>query len=141
MLSASQQKFWNSEIGMERRKLISIEKKKLYEIKNPIINIDCKQCGESFNKRMNSLKEFCSGNCKRKWSYLNIEHYGKHHNSNSYRNQLKTYIGRILEYYEISYDEYLTNNIEITSNAKKDNVIPLHKGISLKTIQKYNIGL
>jgi len=31
--------------------------------------------------------------------------------------------------------------IEITSNAKKDNVIPLHKGISLKTIQKYNIGL
>jgi hypothetical protein len=141
MMSQAQIEYWNSEIGLKRRKIISTNKKNSYEINNPLVTCECKQCSNSFSKRAKSSAEFCSGTCKRKWLYTNDVNYGKHKTNNSYRNQLKTYISMILKHYNIGYVEYLNNVIEITKKAKEHKVIPKNKGISLETIKKYNINL
>jgi hypothetical protein len=141
MMSDVQMEYWNSEAGIKRRKEISEEKKILYNLKNPIINSNCKECNIIFNKRINNTNEFCSGKCKRKWLYKNNPNYGKHKNKTSYANQIKTYINRMLIHYNISYNFYVENIDEITQKAKEEKIIPKNKGISLKTIKKYKIKI
>ena len=139
-MSKVQKEFWGTKRGSELRKIISDGMKKRYDLINPIIECDCLKCGVKFNKRKNKDKEFCSTLCERSWKYDNIEGYGKHINKlDGYRKNLLTYIDKILNYYNISFKEFLNDLTNIVKKAKQDGVIPKNKGISDKTLKKYNI--
>ena len=96
-------------------------------------------CGGVFNKKTKSKNEFCCGKCKRSWNYENSDDYGKHKLKTGYQNQLKTYINKIIEFYNITFEEYIEKLDEITQKAKLDRVIPKNKGITIITLKKYKI--
>jgi hypothetical protein len=139
-MSKVQKEFWGTKRGSELKKIISSGMKKRYDLKNPIIECDCTKCGTKFNKRKNDDKNFCSTLCERSWKYNNIEGYGKHMNKfDGYRKNLLTYIDKIVDYYNISFKEFLTDLTNIVKKAKQDGVIPKNKGITYETLKKYNI--
>jgi hypothetical protein len=74
--------FFQSESGIKRRQQIS-EQRKLYSIiNNPIVSKSCKKCGNIFQSKQKTQKQFCSSQCLRSWSYKNIPNYGVHSNKN-----------------------------------------------------------
>jgi hypothetical protein len=75
--SEAQKAFWNTERGKQRKLEISVECKERAKRKNPIVDKECKNCNNLFQDKLKSKKEFCSGQCNRKWSYANIPGYGK----------------------------------------------------------------
>jgi len=139
MMSEVQNEYWNSEEGLNKRQVVSLKRKEYTDKINPVCEITCKNCESSFKKRKNTNKEFCSGDCKRSWLYSNVAGYGKHESGTSYKNQLVTYINKILSTYEISFENYLMEIEKITKQAKVDNIIPKNKGISLETLKKFKV--
>lgn len=75
--SEAQKAFWKTERGICRKLEISKQKKALYAKRNPIVTKTCKHCNTEFQDKLKSKKEFCSGQCKRKWSFANVPGYGK----------------------------------------------------------------
>jgi len=75
--SEAQKAFYNSDLGILRRKQISEEKKLLYALKYPIIEKQCKCCNSTFTQKLKG-NGFCNSKCLRAWSYKNIPGYGKH---------------------------------------------------------------
>jgi hypothetical protein len=75
--SNSQKSFYNSELGLLRRKQISEQKKLLYATRNPIIKKQCICCNTEFEQKLKD-NGFCNFKCLRAWSYKNIPGYGKH---------------------------------------------------------------
>lgn len=141
-MSDVQKQFWKTDKGTQLKKIISDRMKKEYEIQNPFITDTCKNCGSEFNKRKKDNTLFCSTNCERTWKYSNIEGYGKHKNKlNGYKKNLLTYIDKIINYYDISQEEFYSDLTNIVTRAKQDGVIPKNKGISYETLKKYNIEL
>jgi hypothetical protein len=139
-MSKVQKDFWGTERGLDLKKIISDRIKKKYDLKNPIIKYNCHECGTEFNKRTNDNKNFCSTKCERGWKYSNIDGYGKHTNKlGGYRKNILTYIDKIIDYYNISQEEFFNNLTNMVNKAKQDGVIPKNKGISVETLKKYNI--
>lgn len=84
--SEAQKAFFNSAKGMERRKELSAFRKLLVEqkrreldLKDPMIEKKCIECGSIFIERTSS-KCLCGGKCKRKWNFKNVPGYGQHKN-------------------------------------------------------------
>lgn len=139
MMSEVQNKYWNSDEGLNRRQVVSVKRKEYTDKINPVCDVICKNCENTFKKRKNANKEFCSGNCKRNWSYVNVVGYGKHETGTSYKNQLITYVNKILSAYEISFEAYINNIGDITKKAKISGIIPKNKGVTVETLKKYSI--
>jgi len=76
--SEAQKRFWETERGKQRKNEISQKRKEHAKKINPIIERICFGCSTKFKVKLKTKKEFCSGQCKRKWSYANIPGYGKH---------------------------------------------------------------
>lgn len=76
--SEAQLQFWQTERGKQRKLEISAHQSMVARQKNPIVDKQCIECSNIFKDKLKSKKEFCTGKCKRKWSYANIPGYGKH---------------------------------------------------------------
>lgn len=75
--SEAQLAYWNTVQGKKRKLELSRERKARTAQENPIVTKQCKHCTKDFQDKLKSRKEFCSGQCKRKWSYANVPEYGK----------------------------------------------------------------
>lgn len=140
IMSQVQKEYWSSETGKKKKREISDRMKLRYEMNNPKVESKCVLCDNTFTKRKKDSKEFCSTKCERKWKYENQVDYGKHKNSQEgYRKNLLTYIDKILNEYGVTKENFLTNIDDYVTKAKKEGVIPKNKGLSLKTLNKYNI--
>jgi len=78
MNSKKQKAYWSTEEGKQRRELVRLQKLELAKQKNPIVVRECKQCQNSFTCKQKSTREFCNGQCSRKWNFTNTPGYGQH---------------------------------------------------------------
>jgi hypothetical protein len=137
--SKAQKEYFESEAGILRRAQISDTKKNLYATRNPVIEKQCKYCDSIFMQKLKG-NGFCNSKCLKKWNYSNIHGYGKHRNStSSYSKQLNTLLVRISLHYNVSFDILIDSLDFYVQKSKLDKIIPLNKGISIKTLKKYNI--
>lgn len=98
----------------------------------------CKYCNSEVVAK--ATKEFCPKKCERAWKHKNIAGFGKHSiKGNTYSANLVTYLKKIAGIYQITTDEVVNNLDYWVQKAKEDGVCPKNKGISHKTLAKYNI--
>lgn len=136
--SEAQTSFFNSPEGALRRQKISELRKISSFLKNPIVTKQCTNCGQHFKQKLNQ-KGFCNGKCLREWNYNNVQYYGKHKSSSSYTKQLHTLLDRISKHYHTDI-QHLVDNLDFyVKQSKKDNIIPIRKGITIKTLKKHKV--
>jgi len=136
--SISQKNFWESPRGILRKKEISDLRKQEALRKNPSVEKQCIFCSKLFIQKLKG-HGLCSGLCMRRWNRQNIDGYGKHSSSKSYANQLNTWCNKICTHYNITMADLTSDLDRYIQLAKSDSIIPKNKGISLKTLKKYNL--
>jgi len=135
----SQKLYWESEAGKVRKAHIAAYKRNLALLKNPIITKTCKYCANFFKVKKLSKQDFCCATCTRRWKTVNIENYLVKNSSNMWRKNLMTTINKIITYYDISLEIFLKKVDYYVGKAKEQKIIPLNKGITINTLEKYNL--
>jgi len=78
--SEKQKAYWQTEEGRQRREIIRLQKIELGKQRNPEVSRECKQCQSSYTCKQKNTREFCNGQCLRKWHFKNTPGYGQHKN-------------------------------------------------------------
>lgn len=136
--------FWASDRARPLKEKISAQRKQEKEARRaaydllPDIVSFCKKCNTSVIGKIK--KEFCSDHCHRAWHYANTPGYGKHSDKLAAgHKRVWNYLHKICQHYNITESVLLDNLDSYVLQAKQDEVIPKHKGLSKETLKKFNV--
>lgn len=136
--------FYNTPEGLlMKRRLADVRKaeaaarKKEYDML-PDVSVPCKVCGNIITSKEGT--DICAGDCKRIWGKNNVNGYGKKGDKIAMAyNRYSTYLDTVATHYSITREVLIDNLEQYIYNAKQEQVIPKHLGLSRKTLVKYNI--
>lgn len=143
-----QKAFYLTEEGEKRKQYLrecrwreAEERKVRFDKINPEITKICIICGKEFTTRESYKNEFCTYKCRMKWKRKNIEGYGKHKKEGlTYKNNLQSTIRKILVQEGITIQVFLEDVDQHIRQAKESGILHKNKGITLKTLEKYNLS-
>lgn len=130
--------YWKTEGGLLLKKKYAEMRKQESSIKNPTIEMVCKECGMTYTKKLKERfhKETCSNKCQQKYNWRIGKNVYRGGANKTYKTKIKKYFGFVINVVDKCVIDN-SNYDNIIEYQKSVGTIPKHFGMNLCVVEKY----